>query len=75
MVTINDLLLFVFRLSGAEQERRIRLLNLKPEGYYAISGFDGEIEVRKSGGELMEAGLLFEGLPEEGSMLLRVNQI
>jgi hypothetical protein len=49
--TINDLLLFVFRLPGAEQERWIRLLGLKPESYYAVGGFNGEIEVRKSGGE------------------------
>jgi hypothetical protein len=72
--SINDLLLFVFRLPEAEQDRRIRLLGLKPEGYYAIGGFEGEIEVRKSGGELMEAGLSFEELPEEGSKFLRVNQ-
>lgn len=72
--TINDLLLFVYRLPGAEQKRRIRLLDLKSEGYYAVGGFDWEIEERKSGSELMEAGLLFEELPEEGSMLLRVTQ-
>jgi hypothetical protein len=62
--TINDLLLFVFRLPGAEQERWVRLLGLKSESYYAVGGFNGEIEVRKSGGEFMEAGLLFEELPE-----------
>ncbi len=67
-------LLFVFRLPAAEPERRIRLFGLKPEGSYAIRGFEAEVDVRKSGVELMEAGLLLEDLPEEGSMLLSINQ-
>ena len=65
-------LLFVFRLPGAENERTIRLLGLKPDLVYTLAGFDGEIEERKSGRELMEAGLSFNHLAEEGSMLFRV---
>ena len=63
-------LLFVFRLPGADKDRPIRLLGLHPQKVYSISGFDGEIELRQSGSELMDAGLVFAELPEEGSMLM-----
>lgn len=70
----NQHLLFVFRLPGAGQARPMRLLGLVPEWDYSVSGFDGEIEFIKSGQELIEAGLLFDALPTEGSVILKLQR-
>jgi alpha-galactosidase len=65
-------LLFVFRLHGAEPARAVRLAGLDPARVYALA-WEGEgREERRSGAELMETGLLFDGLPEEGSALIRL---
>lgn len=68
----SEHLLSVFRLPGAEPQRRVRLCDLDPERTYAIEGFEGETMGAVTGRELMEAGLLFDDLEEEDSALLRL---
>lgn len=68
----SEHLLFVFRLPGAEPARTIRLQNLQPERLYRVVGFEGEDMGALSGSALMQTGLTFDTLPEEGSALLRV---
>jgi alpha-galactosidase len=65
-------LLFVFRLPGAEAERAIRLTGLQPDREYRIEGFEGERRNPMLGFDLMDTGIVFNDLPEEGSALLRV---
>ncbi|MBK8019938.1 MAG: alpha-galactosidase [Chloroflexi bacterium] len=68
----SENLLFVFRLPGGEAARTVRLLDLQPERLYGIVGYEGENLGAMRGKELMETGIRFDSLPEEGSMLLRV---
>ncbi len=68
----SEHLLFVFRMTNSESERRIKLTNLEPEGFYQISGFEGEVWEPMSGRDLMDVGIRFEGLGEEESALVRV---
>ncbi|MCA0453720.1 MAG: alpha-galactosidase [Chloroflexi bacterium] len=68
----SEHLLFVFRLPGAEAARSIALLDLEPEHIYQVETLDGEPLANISGRELMETGLRFDNLPEEGSALLRL---
>ena len=65
-------LLFVFRLPGGEVARSIRLEALQPERSYRVQGLEGEVDGDFSGEELMKAGLRFDQLPEEGSMVLLI---
>jgi alpha-galactosidase len=65
-------LLFVFRLPGVEKKRVICLLGLKPDCNYSVSELGGETKIHKSGRELMESGLIFENVAEEGSLLLSI---
>ncbi len=65
-------LLFVFRLPGGEAARSIRLFDLQPARTYRIIGFEGEDMGAMRGADLMQTGIRFEGLPEEGSALLRL---
>jgi hypothetical protein len=48
------------------------MFGLKPGCNYSVSGFDGEMEMHKSGREWMESGLIFENVAEEGSLLLSI---
>jgi alpha-galactosidase len=66
-------LLFVFRLPGAEQERSILLKDLQPDRTYQIQGFENECHLQQTGRSLMEEGLLFSGLEEEDSALLKIS--
>lgn len=68
----SEHLLFVFRLPGAEAERTIRLEGLQPDRVYQIEGFEGERIAPRRGCELMEQGIVFNTLPEEGSALFRI---
>ncbi len=68
----SEHLLFVFRLPGGEAARTIRLHDLQPDRVYRIEGFEGESYPPLTGRELMERGILFTGLREEESALLRV---
>ncbi|HET7094069.1 MAG TPA: alpha-galactosidase, partial [Thermomicrobiales bacterium] len=65
-------LLFVFRLDGGEPERTLRLQGLDPNRQYDISSLAGGPLARRTGAELMEAGLRFATMPEEGSEILRL---
>jgi len=69
---VDEHLLFVFRLPGAEPERRIALQNLQPGRTYTVQGLEGEPGMQCSGNSLMGEGILFSTLDEEESMLLRI---
>jgi alpha-galactosidase len=68
-------LLFVFRLSGAEPERHIKLRDVKPDGYYEMTWISEKRVQLVYGSELMEQGLLFERLAEEDSAIIRIRQL
>ena len=68
----SEHLVFVFRLPGAEPERAIKLKNLQPDRLYAVRGFEGEPERKMTGAQLMGAGLRFDDLDEESSVLLKI---
>ena len=42
------------------------LRDLQPERIYRVEGFEGEAGVEMNGRELIEEGVRFEGLEEEG---------
>lgn len=65
-------LLFVFRLPGGEKEQVIRLKDLAPDRVYTIMGFDGENQRNLTGNELMNPGIRFDNLEEEGSEILQI---
>ena len=66
-------LLFTFRLPGGEQERYVRLKGLSPDRQYRVQGLEGEADFAMSGQDLMETGLLFTGLAEQESSLLKLS--
>jgi alpha-galactosidase len=68
----SEHLLFVFRLHGGEPERVLRLRNLDPDSVYAVTALTEGGTQRQTGSQLMERGLRFADLPEEGSEILRV---
>ena len=68
----SEYLLAVFRLPGAESTRRIQLVGLWPDREYQLVDCDGTWLSRASGVDLMESGLFFDSLPEEGSKLVRI---
>jgi alpha-galactosidase len=65
-------LLAVFRLHGGEERRTIRLVGLEADRLYTIIWLGGEREQQANGAELMQQGLLFTDLQEEGSALMLV---
>lgn len=68
----SEHLLFVFRLPGAEPTRSVQLADLQPDRLYQIEGFEGERLAPNTGQMLVEDGITFADLPEEGSALLRI---
>lgn len=67
-------LLFIFRLPGARKAKSIQMLGLQPDRLYSIKGFEGEFQASRTGQELMESGLSFPDLEEEGSVLLKISE-
>jgi alpha-galactosidase len=68
----SEHLLFVFRLHGGEPERVMRLRSLDPNTVYAVTALtEGKTE-QQMGSQLMESGLRFTDLPEEGSEILLI---
>lgn len=67
-------LLFVFRLTGAEPCRIIRLQKLDPEVMYEVRDLSGTGDKRRTvrGAELLASGIAFESLREEQSALLAI---
>ena len=63
-------LIFVFRLSGGEKERVIKLRGLDEDAIYSISYKDGKKCSEKSSIELTEIGLEFSNIEEEGSEIV-----
>lgn len=68
----DEHLLFVFRMPGAEKERWVHLEGLQADRAYQVEGFEGEYGGQYSGSQLMEQGICFADLLEEGSALLRI---
>ncbi|MCS6843969.1 MAG: alpha-galactosidase [Caldilineales bacterium] len=69
----SEHLLFVFRLPGGEPVRRIRLKGLERERLYRVRGLEGEADFTARGDALMDEGLLFDTLGEQGSALLHLS--
>ncbi len=68
-------LLFVFRLTGAEPSRTIRLQSLDPEAMYELRELSGKAANRRrtvQGAELLASGLAFDSLEEEQSALISI---
>ncbi|NLE45737.1 MAG: alpha-galactosidase [Chloroflexi bacterium] len=68
----KDVMVFVFRLPGGEPQRWIKLKGLLPDATYEVHWEDSGLERGISAQALMTDGVLFEGLPEEGSEILRL---
>lgn len=68
----SDHLVAVFRLPGAEPARVLRLKHLQPDRIYTLFWVDAGQQTQASGAALMETGLRFDNLPEEGSALVRI---
>jgi alpha-galactosidase len=68
----SEHLLFVFRLHGGEPERVLRLRALDPEGVYTVTAVTEGTTQQLTGTQLMESGLRFVELPEEGSEILLI---
>ncbi|WP_123041974.1 alpha-galactosidase [Cohnella candidum] len=66
-------LLFVFRLSGADPRRYVRLTNLAADGNYELAGLPGARR-RFRGSELMGLGIRFEHMAEEESALIHIRR-
>lgn len=61
---------FAFRLPGAQRVRQFRLTGLTEERTYTLEDADSGRCWQATGVELMDEGLLFDDLPEEGSALV-----
>ena len=65
-------LLFVFRLHGGEPERVLRLRALDPDAVYTITALTDGAQQQMTGSLIMESGLRFADMPEEGSEILLI---
>ncbi|MHB0875502.1 MAG: alpha-galactosidase [Anaerolineae bacterium] len=70
MPDAQEAALFVFRLPGAAASQDIRLCGLIAERVYTLEDADSGRTWQATGEELMDAGLTFDALPEEGSALI-----
>lgn len=70
----QEALLYVFRLAKGEMERAIRLKGLETEAVYNISYKDSGCNMEKSGRELMEEGLKFDSIKEQGSEIVVITK-
>lgn len=61
---------FVFRLPGGEASRTLRLSGLIAERVYTLEDQDSGDVWKATGDQLMEEGITFNGMPEEGSALI-----
>jgi alpha-galactosidase len=68
----SEHLLFVFRLHDGEPERVLRPRALDPDAVYAITALTAGTTQQQTGSQLMERGLRFADLPEEGSEILLI---
>lgn len=66
----SEHLLAVFRLPGAEAERRIVPIGLDPEQLYTVTWLGDQQQMPMRGADLLRDGLVFSKLPEEGSALI-----
>jgi alpha-galactosidase len=71
MPDANEHLLFVFHMPGGAQQRSFAFRELAADHTYQLEWLGDDQAVKASGGELMNAGVLFT-LPEEGSALVWV---
>lgn len=71
----SDHLVFVFRLTGGERTRRLRLHALEPDRIYRLEWLTGDghtLRTAAAGNEWMDEGLMFEHLDEEDSAIVRI---
>jgi alpha-galactosidase len=68
----SEHLLFVFRLHGGEPERVLRMRALDPNAVYSVTALTEGTTQQQTGSQLMESGLRFTDLPEEGSEILLI---
>jgi alpha-galactosidase len=70
----DDHLLFVFRSKGAEHERRIKMEQVQPGGFYKVIDLDQDLTIEFTGQQLLN-GIDFKDLLEEDSKLLQIKPI
>lgn len=70
----KDSILFVFRLTGGEKERIIKLRGLKEDITYKVRYQDSGRCIEITGKELMKTGLKFDGLEEEASEIVLITR-
>ncbi len=63
----------VFRLPGGEPLRVLHLKHLHPDRVYTLSWVDTGRQAQISGAALMNTGLRFDDLPEEGSAIVLIH--
>jgi len=68
----DEHLLFVFRLPGSMPQRTVRPRALRPDRDYALRWLFDDRSERRSGEQLMRAGIPFDGLRERDSVLLSI---
>jgi alpha-galactosidase len=74
MSQAGDALMFAFRLTGAPAERRVFMHGLDEAARYSLS-FDSGGTMEIDGRTLTREGVVFAGLPEEGSAVAEVVRI
>ena len=65
-------LVFAFRLIGGPETKSVCLKGLDPGREYTVSWLDQGAELRATGAQLMDQGVVFDSLPEEGSEILTI---
>lgn len=71
----GDGVLFAFRLEYAAEEADVRLLGLEGDAVYKVRFTDSGACFERTGSELMQVGLHFAGIPEEGSEIVRLHRV
>ncbi len=65
-------LVFAFRMDGAKETQRVLLKGLDEVRRYTVTSENDGSTTERTGKELMEEGVLFTGLPEEGSEVFMI---
>lgn len=65
-------LLAVFRLPSGEPARTLRLYTIDPERTYTLTWLQTDRHEQRRGAHLLEHGLTFDDVPEQGSVLVHI---
>lgn len=68
-------LAMIFRLTGSDKSRHTKLQRLKPDKLYRLRYEDSGAVVDANGASLMEEGILMEGLEEQASELIWIEEV